>query len=101
MLSQTGLSPLAPGQWKGFLGVYAGFYVFNNIVRPARVALAVTLGPQFERWLEGWQRRLKVNRATAIAIQVFLFNVVMTVGVMAGGILLASTWAGVPVFVKK
>merc|ERR1712228_913321 len=31
---RTGLSPLAPGQWKPYLAIYAGFYVFNNIIRP-------------------------------------------------------------------
>lgn len=32
----TGLSPLAAGQWRGFLAIYSGLYVANNFLRPAR-----------------------------------------------------------------
>ena len=33
---QTGLSPLASGQWPAFLAFYAGIWAVQNFARPAR-----------------------------------------------------------------
>lgn len=99
--SQTGLSPLAPGQWKKFLAVYAGFFVFNNIVRPIRFAVAVGISPQFDKVVANIQTRLRVNKATATAITVIIANIVGTTALMCAGIALAATLAGVPVFAKS
>lgn len=95
---RTGLSPLAPGQWKGFLGVYAGFWVFNNIVRPIRLAIAVAVSPQFDKVVASIQNRLGVNKAAAVTITVFFANVVGTLFFMSAGIGLASVCAGVPIW---
>jgi hypothetical protein len=95
---QTKLSPLAPGQWKGFLAVYAGFWVFNNLVRPLRLAVSVAISPQFDRIVLGIQDRLKVSRAAAITTVVILANLIGTTFFMATGILVASFLAGVPIF---
>jgi hypothetical protein len=97
---RTGLSPLAPGQWKGFLAVYAGFYVFNNIVRPIRLALSVSVSIYFERVVAFFQETFKVNKGVAVGLTVFFANVVGTITLMCLGISIAATAAGVPVFAK-
>jgi len=97
---RTGMSPLAPGQWKGFLAVYAGFYVFNNIVRPLRLALSVSVSIYFERAVAFIQETFKVNKGVAIGLTVFFANVVGTITLMCLGISVAATAAGVPVFAK-
>ena len=98
---KTGLSPLAPGQWKPFLAVYAGFYVFNNFVRPFRIALSVGVGKYFDMWITAIQKKTKLNRGLAIGLTVFLFNIVGTCSFMALGISIASALSGVPVFPPK
>jgi hypothetical protein len=90
---------LAPGQWKRFLAVYAGFFVFNNIVRPIRLAVSVGVAPKFDAAVSTLQSRLKISRTVAIVLMVFLANIVCTCTVMALGIFAASLLAGVPVFV--
>lgn len=40
-VKMTGMSPLAPGQWTGFLGVYAGLWAAQNFVRPIRFTIAM------------------------------------------------------------
>jgi hypothetical protein len=92
---------LAPGQWKGFLAVYAGFWVFNNIVRPIRLAMSVAVAPKFDALVSWWQRKLNVSRGVAVALVVLLANVVGTISVMSLGIFIASLLAGVPVFPPK
>lgn len=98
---QTGLSPLAPDQWKPFLAVYSAFFVFNNIVRPIRFAASVAVSPYFDRLIAAVQKRTKVPRGWAIGICVFFVNVLGTVGLMAAGISVASMAAGVPPFPMK
>mmetsp|Transcript_30022 Transcript_30022/g.36597 ORF Transcript_30022/g.36597 Transcript_30022/m.36597 type:complete len:297 (+) Transcript_30022:58-948(+) len=98
---KTGLSPLAPGQWKPFLAVYAGFYVFNNIVRPMRLAVAVGVTKYFDAVINFFQTKLKCNRAVAVGLTVFMGNVVGTISAMCLGISLASAASGVPIFVRK
>ena len=92
---------MAPGQWKGFLAVYAGFWVFNNIIRPMRLALSIAVGPQFDRVVEAIQHRFRVNKTVAIAIVVTTANLFGTTLLMSLGILGAATLAGVPVFPPK
>jgi hypothetical protein len=90
---------LAPGQWKPFLAVYAGFYIFHNIVRPARFALSVALSPKIDSYLAWLQRRWRVaNKGLAILIVMFSLNIVLCTGSMIAGILLASQMARVPIF---
>eukprot|EP00291_Cryptomonas_curvata_P026140 CAMPEP_0172171320 /NCGR_PEP_ID=MMETSP1050-20130122/11824_1 /TAXON_ID=233186 /ORGANISM="Cryptomonas curvata, Strain CCAP979/52" /LENGTH=304 /DNA_ID=CAMNT_0012842733 /DNA_START=245 /DNA_END=1156 /DNA_ORIENTATION=- len=43
----TGLSPLAPGAMPKFAAVYAGYWIAMNFLRPARIAVAVTISPFF------------------------------------------------------
>lgn len=77
---QTGLSPLAPGQWKGFLAVYAGFYVFNSVVRPIRMAFSIALSKYFEMSIEAVQKKTKWSRGASTGVIVFLFNFCGTLG---------------------
>jgi len=98
---KTGLSPLAPGQWKPFLAVYAGFYVFNNFIRPIRIAASVGVSKYFDMVINTVQEKTKVPRGVAIGITVFLFNIVGTCSFMALGISLASALSGVPIFPPK
>jgi hypothetical protein len=98
---RSGLSPLAPGQWKNFLAVYAGFFVFNNIVRPLRFALSVGVSSQFDKVIKFIQEKFKVSKGVAIGLTVFLANIVGTIALMCAGISLAALAAGVPVFPPK
>lgn len=70
----TGLSPLAHGQWKGFLALYTGLYIANNFLRPARFGLSVILAPQFENIIQFLMKKLKLNKTYATALTVFLVN---------------------------
>lgn len=98
---KTGLSPLAPNQWKGFLGTYAAFYVVNNFLRPLRVAASIAISKYFDDAITLIQNKMNCPRAAAIGLVVFLANVVGTLTVMGGGIFIASTLAGVPLFPGK
>lgn len=95
---QTGTTPLAPGQWKPFLGVYAGFWVFNNIVRPLRVGLSIAIAPSLDRLVLFFQNRLKVSKPLAITFTVVVVNVIGILLLMCGGISLASLCSGVAIF---
>jgi len=98
---QTGLSPLAKGQWPKFLAVYAGFYVFNNIIRPARLTLSVVVSKYFDSAVLTIQNKFNCKKSVAIAVLVVLANIVGTCSFMALGISLASAASGVPIFVPK
>jgi len=98
---KTGLSPLAPGQWKPFLAVYAGFYVFNNIVRPLRLAASVVVAKYFDGFVAFVENKTKLSRKWSIAAVVFLANVCGTFAAMGLGIFIASAAAGVPIFPPK
>ena len=65
------------------------------------MTLAVAISPQFERAVNGVQRRLGVSRAVAIGSTVVIVNVVGTTICFVAGILLASALAGVPVYAGR
>ena len=98
---KTGLSPLAPGQWPKFLAVYAGFYVFNNIVRPIRLAISIGVTPYFDKAVATIQRKTGFNKTLSIGIVVFLANICGTTSLMAFSVWIASLAAGVPIFIPK
>lgn len=83
------------------MAVYAGFFVFNNFIRPIRLALAVGVSPKFDQFVNGLQNRLKVSRGVAIALTVIIANVIGTTSLMSLGIFIASCVAGVPLFPPK
>lgn len=98
---KTGLSPLAPGQWKSFLAVYAGFYVFNNIIRPLRFGASVVVAKYFDNFVAFIQNKTKLSRKWSIAVVVFLANVCGTFAAMGLGVSIASNAAGIPIFPLK
>lgn len=48
----TGLSPRSPGQWKTFLGIYAGLWAANNLLRPLRFSLSILITPLFDKFID-------------------------------------------------
>ena len=48
--------------------------------------------------LEVLEFRLGVNRGVSSGIVILLFNVILTLGVMGGGVMLAGFVSGVPIF---
>ena len=96
---QTGLSPLAPGQWKAFAAVYAGFCAVNNLARPLTFGVSLGLTNQFEKAVQWCEGRLNVGRSFAVGLVGFCSSGVGTLLAMFGGVVLASVAAGVPVFV--
>lgn len=98
-LPQTGLSPLAPGQWKLFGLVNAGFAVFHNALRPVYLAASMTtVGPWMDRLvarLEQW----RLSRGWAVATVAVATNVVGTLVLMTTGVWVAATASQVPLFV--
>ena len=83
------------------MAVYAGLWVVNNFIRPVRVAAAVAISPQFDNIVMGFQTRLKVNKAVAVGITVFMANVVVTTLLTGLGIVAAATLSGTPIFPPK
>lgn len=100
----SGLSPLAPGQWKGFVATYAGFYVsLGSILRPIRIALTVGAAPMYTMFVDRVRgflpfqnSRPKLNRTLAIIIVSLLLNVIGTCGLIAIGVSIAGLVTGVP-----
>lgn len=60
----TGLSPVAPGQWKSFLDVYASLWARSHLLRPIRLALAVVMTPAFEALTNNVVARTGFKRPT-------------------------------------
>jgi CDGSH-type Zn-finger protein len=98
---KTGMSPLAPNQWKPFLAVYAGFYVFNNIIRPLRFGMSVVVSRYFDNFVNFIQRKSGLGRKASIGVVVFLANVCGTFAAMGLGVSIASALSGVPIFPAK
>ena len=95
-----GVSPLAPGQWKGLLGVYAGIWAANNFLRPIRISIALFIAPYFEKIIQSVENKTGWKRSIASAVVVFLINIVGTISYLCTGLFLATTLTGVPLFPK-
>lgn len=92
---------MAPGQWKPFLAIYGGFYVFNNIIRPLRFGASVVVAKYFDNFVSFIQKKTKLSRKLAIGVVVFLANVCGTFAAMGLGVTIASFSSGVPIFPPK
>lgn len=68
------------------------------MVRPIRLAAAVAISPQFDRFVLNVQTRFRLSKSAAVAVTVVLANVVGTTACMTAGIAVAAAVAGVPVF---
>lgn len=64
--TKTGLSPLAPGQWKTLLTAYGSLYVFVCFLRPIRFALALGTTQRMGHFLRYIQDRIGITRHIAI-----------------------------------
>lgn len=93
----TQMSPLAPGQWKPFLAIYAGYFAINNVLRPLRFSLSLVLMPYFNKMIDYVQKRTGYGRKTSTGIVVFAVNFCGTISYMTLGIAIASMITGVPV----
>lgn len=76
-------------------------YICNCIFSRFRLALAVAVGPYFDRFVLWIEKKTKVPKAVAIFLTVLLVNLIGTLLLMVGGISLASIASGVPVFPPK
>jgi len=94
---KTGVSPLAPGQWRSLLAAYASLYVVAALIRPFRIAVALGATHKMEELLQYMQKRMGCTRTNAIGT-VFAFGVVLWLTCCAAGVTLASALAGVPIW---
>jgi hypothetical protein len=94
----TGLSPLAPGAMPKFAAVYAGYWIAMNFLRPARIAVAVTMSPFFDRFMGFVQKKFSLKKPAAFALVVFLVNVMGTLTFLMSGLVLTSSIIGIPLF---
>lgn len=92
----TGLSPLAPGQWKKFLLVYATFFAVNNVLRPLRFSLSLVITPVFDGLIELCQRKTGWSTRNSTGFIIFSVNVCGTFLYLFGGLFIATSVAGVP-----
>ena len=95
--AQTGLSPLAAGQWKAFLAAYTALYaVAGNLSRPLRFTASVAVAPFFDRIVKFFQRRFSVSSPVAFGITVFCVNVCGSFTYLFVGLRCATWITGVP-----
>lgn len=67
VVKRSGVSPLE-GEWAQFLAIYAGLWVGASFMRPIRLSLALAAAPLVNAFLDGTERRLRVNRGIALAL---------------------------------
>lgn len=91
VVKQTGLTPLDPGMWPRFLGIYAGLYVaIGSVLRPFRLTAALAAAPFFNKALDRLQETFRVNKAVAFGmmlccIAVSSFTLISCMLIVAGG----------------
>lgn len=97
---RTGLSPLAPGEWKSLLAGYATIYGMIQVLKPFRVAAAIGMSKLSKEFLEVTEERLSCTRRTAIFCQ-YALGWMVWLGLATIGVTIASTASGVPVLAMK
>jgi hypothetical protein len=103
---QTGLSPLAPGQWPKFLLTYGVIYAtLGTVTRPFRMAFGVSITPLFSRAMKRLQERMpfaetrpKLNRTLTLLLFSVFGNMLCTFALIAAGVWAAGALSGVPPF---
>ena len=93
---QSGLSPLSPGQWKPFLGWYAGFYAINSLLKPVRFVLALGVAPHTNQFMWFLQERFQFSKSLAVASSTAALMIISG-GLIATAISVASLASGTPV----
>lgn len=96
---RTGISPLAPGEWKSLLAAYASVYAAVQLLKPFRVAAAIGMSKLSKEFLEATEERLECKRSIAIFVQCTLGFVVWAI-LATTGITLASSSTGVPILAR-
>lgn len=94
--ARTGLSPLAPGQWKSLLKAYGTIYAVIQVLRPFRIASAIAMSKLSSNLLNHTQEKLTCSRGFAIFIQ-YALGWVAWLFVATFGITMASWVSGVSV----
>jgi len=94
---RTGLSPLAPGQWKSLLAAYVSLYAAIQLLKPLRIAAAVATSKLSNDFLDSTQAKLNCSRVHAIAFQ-YSLGWIAWVGLTTLGVSCASFLTGVPIF---
>ncbi len=79
-----------------FAAVYAGYWIAMNFLRPARIAVAVTISPLFDRLMGFIQKKFNLPKPAAFALVVFLVNVVGNLTFLTSGLFLTSSIIGIP-----
>lgn len=94
----TGASPLTSSlSMKTFASSYFGFWMIQNFLRPARMALSVAISPGTDKIVEFFRKYAPNNdKKWAFAITVFCINVVGTFAYMFAGFGLIVALTGVP-----
>lgn len=92
---RTGLSPLAPGQWKSLLGSYGTVYTAIQLLRPIRVAGSIAMAEVYNEFLDKTQEKLDCNKKTA-ALVLYSSGWVVWFLLASLGISVASISSGVP-----
>ena len=99
----SGFSPLAPGQWPRFGTTYFALYAtLGTVLRPLRLAAAISLTPTYGRAISWVQARMpfgcrpKLNRTIAVVILTIFGNMGGTCLLIVCGVWLAGLFTGVP-----
>merc|ERR1712146_206545 len=98
---RTGLSPLAPGQWKEFLVVYGALWAGMNFLRPLRIWLSMFVTPFFDKVTATIQEKTGLNKRISFFLTVFLLNICGTLTFVSSGLVIATRIAKVPLFPPK
>ena len=93
----TGMSPLAPGQWKTLLKAYGTLYAIIQLLRPFRVAGAVAMSKMSAELLKITEEKLDCSRKVAIVLQ-YIMGWMAWLVLASTGIAAASLSTGVPIF---
>ena len=93
---RTGMSPLAPGQWKNLLAAYGTLYAFVQVLKPFRVAMAIAMSKLCKQGLDATQEYYQSSRKTAMAVQYGL-GWVAWLAMTSIGIVIASVRTGTPI----
>ncbi|CAB9502268.1 expressed unknown protein [Seminavis robusta] len=94
---RTGVSPIAPGQWKPFLAVLSGFLAINVAIKPVKISVALAATPLTERAMGCLKHKCHGSKSLTTGL-VLSFLIVAALCSLSGGVIVASTLAGVPVF---
>lgn len=95
--SRTGLSPVAAGQWKSFLALYAGLSAAARTLTPVYIAAGIALAPAFQRLMNTFRHRWGWSKAATVAAVLTIPSTAVIFAVGVPGVALAAAMAGVPI----